>query len=367
MRRSMLAPLERTWTGPQVRHVRPFYLSYDESVAIFRASVLGWTPARLVPFSTAAGLTTALSGIQDGDYIFYNGTGILSISSSSSHGKTFAPMSVASKAVIDFGSYYSPNHVKFSYTGATVGFYGAWIENPTNVWFVGGEFTSATSGGILWYGGSGGGFVGSVMHGCGASAWFCTPSASFTTVNGCTFVWEAFGNNQNPSADPHGDSGGGYHEGLLGDGNVANSLVENCIFACYGHDSQLGSAVQFGDSGTNIGLNNNTFYVWAANNTYVATVSPWDIAMGFVAWGSGNLSGNVVNLLQVQNYSGRATFCDSLTSTSANGVTVVHARAINTNQNTGFLASHDGTLSSSAAFDTRQPSKFIHLADCVQR
>lgn len=363
MKPGKLVPYDRTWVGPASGSLRPYYRSYEDAT-LHPNPLAGWTPSRTVTFTTKAELDTARTGLLDGDYVQYTGTGVLTISSSTDNGYNFGTSTVATKAVFDFGDYNSANHVQFAST-STSSFYGAYFVNPTNVWYMGGEYTSLKTSGILWNGGSGGGIWGAVTHGCGAGGIFACPSSSHLTMDGCTFLWESFGNNQNPSGDPHGDSGGGYHEGLIADGNQTNSTQQNCLFMCYGHDSQLGSCVQFGDStGTNINLNNNTFFIKAENNTYVASVSPWDFSCGFVTWGSASQSGNVVELLQVTNYAGRATYCDSLTTSATNCVTVKHGRAVNTNQNTSFLSSHDGTLSSTAAWDTRQPTKVIHQ-DCI--
>lgn len=353
-----LAPYDRTWVHPS-GSLRPYYRSFEDAT-LWPGPLSGWTPTRTVTFSTKAGLDSARTGLQDGDYVVYNGTGVLTISSSSDNGYNFGTSSVATKAVFDFGSYYSANHVKFAST-STSSFYGGFFVNPTNVWYLGGEYTSLKTSGILWNGGSGSGVIGAVTHGCGAGGMFICPSSSHLTTQNCWFVWESFGNNQNPSGDPHGDSGGGYHDGLIADDNQSNSTMTGNTFMVYGHDTDTGSCVQFGDAtGTNISLSNNVFFVKTENNLYAASVSPWDFACGFVAWGSASLSGNLVELLQVKNYAGRATYCDSLTSTSTNGVTVKHGRAIDTNQNTSILSAHDGTLSSTAPWDTRHTTKFIH-------
>lgn len=361
MRPGKLIPYDRAWVGPATRSLRPYYRSYED--ATLRPHPLaGWSPSRQVAFSTKAELDSARTGLQDGDYVYYAGSGVLTISSSSGNGYTFTTPSVATKAVFDFGNYNSANHVKFQSTSAS-SFVGCYFINPTKCWFVGGEYTSTTSEGFLWVGGSGGGMWDASTHGNGSHGAFIAFDSSHLSMNGCTFKYESWDNNHNPSGDPHGDSGGGWHEGLIGDSGQS-STMQNCVFMVYGHDTNLGSCVEWGDTATVPQMNNNTLFIKAENNQYYVG-APDAPAMGFVAWGSGAQSGNVVELLQVRNYAGRATFCNSLTTSSTNCVTIKHGRAINTNQNTAGITAQDGTgLAATAAWDTRQPTKVIHQ-DCI--
>jgi hypothetical protein len=355
-----LVPYDRTWVHPSQR-LRPFYRSWEDA-CLWPHPLAGWTPTRTVTFSTKAGLDSAKAGLQDGDYIVYNGTGVLTISSSTSNGYAIQNKSVATKAVFDFGNYYSANHVKFQTTSSSF-FYGLYIEKATNLCFIGGEYTSATDYGILFQGGSNCVVWDAVMPSCGAGGLFCTTEAGPANVTNSVFKWESFDSNQNPTGDPHGTLGGGWHEGQISDGGIASSLFNNNVFMVYGHDSDIGSCIQFGDTNTTPSLNNNQFFIKSEHNHYTNNGAD-SAGYGFVVWGSAKQSNNVCRLLQVKDHTGRATFCNSLTTTSTNCMVVEHGRAINTNQDTTDLAAHDSGLGVTVPYDTRKPTKMTYQ-DCI--
>lgn len=344
-----VTPYDRTWVHPS-SGLRPYYLSYEDATN-WPNPVTTFTPVRTVPYTTKAQLTSAISGIQGGDFITYTGTGVLTITSSTASDAllidTVAP---ATPAVIDFGHPDNANHVKFTQTSATTGWHGLETNRIQNLWFYGGEMTSNEGDAWSIHGAINCKFIDFSVHNAGSTGICAFPN--YTNVSGCWFRGRSHDNGQDPTTDSHPEKGTGIHGSIMSDGG-ANSFINNTVML-YVYDQPTGAAVQWGDSGT-MDLSNNTFFIKAERLTKVALSqtagNAWEI------WGSAKRTNVVVELIQGTDLQGRVVDAQSLTASTVS-ITVKHGRAKNTNLNTSLNETQN-----TYPFDPRYPTK-ITYQDC---
>jgi hypothetical protein len=330
------------------------------------ASSAGW---RLVPFSTKAGLDSAIANMQGHDYIYYNGTGVLTISVTSGNAYTIVNKNPSSPVVIDFGTAHdiwnpaavSPNYVKFDFAGTTQG--GAfWLYGSSNLHIYGGYLTSPLGGDglllqpsetntvhdILWYdgyisnvGGSGIGVRGSTNS---------TGTASNAYNLDLRFEVNRFA--MLPSWDNHADKGTGIHALIL---HGSRGGIHDSRFAIYGHDALKpgevyngttwpegagGSVIEQGnDPAAN--YDNDIMYALGKNNLMIPNgTNPGSTAMQtggnvFDLWGHIKLNGNIIGWAEGDNVSGSIIHSDTGTWFPGSPALVVqHGRHNNSNLST---------------------------------
>jgi PKD repeat protein len=351
-----------------------------------------FTPTRTVNFSTKAQLDAAIAGMQSGDLIKYNGTGVLEIANSSgvAYSLTKNP---SSTVVIDFGcshniwdtSKITPNFVRFKYTGAEnqTAFH---INGCSNIRIYGGELDTGIGGtamlinapthDFLWWdyyvaksGGSGTSVRGSTSAGASSNTYNIDLRAE---VNRWCM---------NPKFDNHSDKGTGFH-GCILHGSTGN--IYNSRFIFYAHDSLRpgevsaghtwvegggGSVIEIGNSyGTN--YKGCTYYAKGVNNLQVPDASDsLSTGSGQTAgnvlnfWGSQSLSGSRVGWAEGVNISGAIVKSDngSWTTNTVPDIPMDHGRHTNTNQSTagGNISQPYQTITGGGK---RVP---IHYVDCT--
>jgi hypothetical protein len=307
------------------------------------ASSAGW---RLVPFSTKAGLDSAISNMQGHDYIYYNGANVLTITSTSSApAYSIHDKNPSLPVVINFGtsnSIWNPgivsgSYVKFDY--ASTSNQGAfWLYGSSNIRFYGGYMTSPLGGStlllqpsetntihdILWYdgyiyyaGGSGIAVRGSTNS---------TGTASNAYNLDLRFEVNRF--SMLPSNDNHTDKGTGFHGLILhgSDGGIHDSR-----FVVYGHDALKpgevsngitwpegagGSVIEQGNE-TAANYDNDIMYALGKNNLMIPNgTNPGSTAQQtggnvFNLWGHIKLNGNIIGWAEGDNVSGSIIHSDS--------------------------------------------------------
>ena len=324
----MLVPYDRMWVGPANSGLRPYYRSFED--ATLRTHPLaGWTPSRTVTFTTKAGLDSAVSGLLDGDYVQYTGTGKLSITASgAANAYTFTGPSVATKAVFDFGDLDTGNYVEFSYTGTTQGQTAVWVRHPTRITFIGGSMTAPSNGyGILWAGGTNSTWWDFYIHDVATDGLSCGSPAADGAMSGCTFKGEITNWGLAPAHDSHtNDPGSGIHGVLFADTSSGNTNGNTLMI--YAHDGPSGAAIEMGDETSSQQMNNNTVFLKSVNQTFVGVFGD-DAGNALQIWGAAVQTGNVVELLQGDTLTGHALYCGALTSSTV-GWEIKHARAHNT-------------------------------------
>lgn len=319
-----------------------------------------------MPFTTAAELTAALNGMVAGDYIYYAGTGVLTISSSS--GVAFNqlinrnPSGIVS---IDFGNaptLWTPggagNYVKFSYTGTSNTTNAVTIRACSNLRIYGGMATTNSIGGvgvipqapldnIHW--------LDLLVDHVGLSGWGFRGQDSGNAashIRNCTIRSEINRFSMKPDADTHPDKGTGNHgmniHGITGE-------ISNMVFAVYAHDSLRpnevvngvtypegggGSAIEIGND---VGgpLSDYTIYVLAEHNNMHPNGSgnPGSSGGGQTGTNGINVWGNIpleridVPWLECNDISG-SNFHVAGTGwrPSLGAIQVDHGRGTNTNQ-----------------------------------
>ena len=283
----------------------------------------GW---RLVPFSSLAGLNSAISNMQGHDYIYYNGTGVLSISSSTANAYTIAGHNPSSTVVIDFGTSHdmwdsskvSQNYVQFSRpSGASKGWDCFYIHDSSNLRIFGGDLGPDLNGSgirimgythdVTWWD-----FYVHNIGGSGVGIQPITQSGVTSSIQNLNIRGEVNRFALNPSLDPHADKGTGEH-GVIIHGNSGH--YDNSSVAVYAHDSLRpgevsvgltwpegggGSAVETGTNSTGgpTSQNNDTYYIKGDNLLMIPNgTNPGSTAQqtgGNVVnnWGSVPLNGN---------------------------------------------------------------------------
>jgi P pilus assembly chaperone PapD len=299
------------------------------------ASAAGW---RLVAFSTLAGLNSAISNMQPHDYIYYNGTGVLSISSSTGNAYTIANHNPSSQVVIDFGASHdlwdatkvSQNYVQFSRpSGSAKGWDGVFLHDVSNLRIFGGDIGSNLYGGgirimgnthdVTWWD-----FYVHNIGGSGVGIQPITQSGATSSIQNLNLRGEVNRFALNPSLDPHADKGTGVH-GVIIHGNSGH--YDNSTLTVYAHDSLRpgesslgliwpegggGSAVEAGTNSTGgpTSQNNDKYYVKGDNLLMIPNgTNPGSTAKqtgGNVinAWGSVPLNGNDFVWIEGNNITG---------------------------------------------------------------
>ena len=244
---------------------------------------------RLVPFTTTGGLTTALNNIQAGDYIYYNGNGVLPFTSGSGAVLNITGHNMSSTTVIDFGtsnsiwgSPVSGNYCSFSFTGnanqnaislnncSNLTLYGGYVTAPTGNQ---GLLCQAPLTNILWYD-----LYIYYVGGSGIAVRPQTGSGTASVTNNITIRAEVNRWSMFPSYDSHTDRGTGFHALIL---HGLEGQMNDCTWAIYGHDPLKpgesangytwpegggGCVIEFGQSPTtSTTINNNTGYAWGVN------------------------------------------------------------------------------------------------------
>lgn len=286
-----------------------------------------------VPFVDKAGLTTAITNMVGGDYIFYNGSGPLNIQASGADGYHIGNKNPSSPVVIDLGtrqsiwnpSIQSNNYVAFNFTGSG-GFAGLSIDGCSNLTVYGGDVTSNYFGVTMngpthnfnWYDG--------YIHDVGNTGFHLrgnTGSGVGADVGNNTIRVEVNRFCMNPATDTaHNDRGTGAHAFLFHDSSGGD--VHDNIIALYGHDSLQpgefsygvtwpegggGSCCEIGSPSTS--ETNNTFYLKGENLGMIPNgTNPGSTAQqtgGNVinAWGNVKMNGMVIAWLEGNNCTGQ--------------------------------------------------------------
>lgn len=328
------------------------------------ASAAGW---RLVPFTTKAGLDAAMSNMHSHDYIYYAGTGVLTISNASSNGYVIWNKNPTGRVVINFGTnksiwntaIQSGNYVKFVYAG-TGNFDAFWLNACSNLTIFGGDLTTTKDGnGILvnapshdvtWYDAYLHGIAGS-----GISVRGSTSSGVASNVYNLKIRAEVNGFAMNPIYDPHSDKGTGVHALIL-HGNTGG--IHDSTFAIYGHDTLApggksltgvvypegtgGSVIEQGNDAL-ANYNNDIMYAKGINlmmepghGTNPGSTGVQTGGNLFNLWGHIKLNGNVIGWAEATNTTGSVIHSDNGSwFPGSPALTVQHGRHSNTNQYTG--------------------------------
>lgn len=386
-----------------------------------RPTSLATTPtANRKPFTTSAGLTSALNGMVAGDYIYYAGTSgsPLVISSSSSVPFPMTGHNPSANVTIDFGTVsttqidaWSPgassasagNYVKFAYTGTSNITNAMTLMNCSNLTIYGGYFTTQTSttvGGvgcineaplsnINWYDAyvSNVGLSGFAFRGQNSSG-------AASVITNCLYRVEVNRWSMRPDADTHPDKGTGNHACIV---HGTTGQINDTTFAIYGHDPLLpgeivninGVNVTYPEGGggcviepgndTGGPLNNYTIYAKGTNLLMKPTGAggnPGSSGSGQTAgnivnlWGSIPLDGCVVNWAEGSNCTG-AVVHGTVTGGYYPGsppITVNHGRGVSMNQFTGggnTTEKYVGIGAGTGSGGTATSDKGIVFHDCT--
>lgn len=308
--------------------------------------------------------------MQGQDYIYYNGTGVLNISSSStSAAYSIHDKNPSSPVVFDFGtahdiwdsSQISGNYVEFAYNGTSN--QGAfWLYGDSNLRFYGGYLTSPLGGStvllqpsetntihdILWYDG--------YVYDAGGSGIAVRGSTNSTGTASNAYNldlrFEVNGFSMLPTFDNHCDKGTGFHALIL-HGN--RGAIHDSRFAVYGHDAlkpgQLwggitwpegggGSVIEQGNS-TAANYDNDTMYALGENNLMVPNgTNPGSTCQQtsgnvFNLWGNIQLNGNIIGWAEGNNITGSIIHSDNGTWFPGSPALVVqHGRHSSSNLST---------------------------------
>jgi len=324
---------------------------------------------RQVPFTDKTSLTNAITNMVAGDYIYYNGTGVLTISSSTTYPFSISSKTPSSAVTIDFGTVsttqidaWSPgsssgNYVQFDYSGTSSN-ESIKIAACSNLNIYGGLITASNAGGggiglwgassnILWYDA----YV-NFIGGSGVNVLNNTTGGAAGPISNVTFRAEVTRWAMNPSLDPHIDKGCGLQACIVHGGNV-NSSYDNCTFAIYGHNPLQPGEVSAGQTwpeggggsviepGNDNGTQTNfTLYVkgdscnMTPNGTNPGSAVNGETGgNGINIWGSTSLAGMVIPWVEMTNCSGSPVHCTATSGwqTGTPPVTVNHGRHTNTN------------------------------------
>lgn len=337
----VLLPSDRIMVDPLAR-IKPHYLSFEEAAWKWRCPILDFVPTRTVTFTDAAGLTAAINGLQAGDLVKYTGTGVLTISNSTTSALVFNAKAPASMVWFDFGNPWGANYVHFQYTGTTWGWYAMDFENGcANIGTYGGYFsgsaTNQTGRGITIEGPATNIQCWDFrVDSCGSDATAVAPISGDITncfLRGDVSDW---GLNVGPNNQPHNEIGTGFHGCQFSDSahKVTNTTL---VYRC--HDSDCGAGVQVGNPNSTMTTSGCVFYIKSERLNYAATLQVASNTLQL--WGSADVVGTA-ELLIGENQQGRVVDCQSL-SGSVTGLVVKHGRAHKTNLNGSMNSSYDIT------------------------
>lgn len=365
-----------------------------------RPTTLAGTPApQRKPWTTIAGLRTLLASAVSGDYLYYNGTGVLTVQSPSAVAFALAAYTgPAGRVTIDFGTrksewasssgYVSGNYVEFDYTG-TGNQDAFYLRDCSNLYLYGGSISSGIGGaGIRMQGNvSDVTWLDFYVHDVGGTGVLPQPIDSHTgdsrTIDSLYLRGTVERPCMNPAYDPHADKGSGIH-GFHNHGSTGK--FDNCTVFLHviyplqpgehsaGKDwpeGALGSALEIGTDngkGQACSQNDNTYAYLLENAKFMPYVkdvreNPGSTAAqtgsnGINFWGSIPLNGNVVLWAENRNTTGANIHVDHGAGTpgSSPRIVVEIGRGINTNQYVGA----GGNIS-----DRYQPNRNIDYVDCT--
>lgn len=319
---------------------------------------------RQVPFTDKTSLTNAINAMLPGDYIYYNGVGILNISSPSANAFSITGKNPTGTVTIDFGTKQSTwgaatsgNYVKFNYTGSSA-FSSLYMHSNSNLVIYGGEFTSTVTGIFFYDGQTNVTFWDWVAHDCGSGG-IQLAAGGFGDTTGCSLRGEVYNFAMNPSLDNHADKGTGLHCCLIENTASSAKNFNNNTVAIYGHDSLQpgassygqtwpegggGSCIEIGSANTGVTLNNNTLYAKGSNlsmepgnGTNPGSTSVQTGGNLFNLWGSVKQNGTIIGWAEGSSLTGTIVHCagGSWSSTPSPPITVNHGRHTNVNLWTG--------------------------------
>ena len=336
-----------------------------------RPTSLATTAANLqVPFTTSAGLTSAITNMSAGQYIYYNGSGVLQITNTSLNTLVIASKSPSTAVTIDlgtkastgptnWGATTSANYVQIVNGTSTTGGTCMWLHDISNLNIYGGEFTGNqhTSMGIYFQGTSSNVYLMDfVVHDVAGDGLRMIPSApsGVSSINGCTVRGEVYNWAMNPAIDDHPDKGSGLHAFQTWDSANGSSMSNNTL-AVYGHDSLAAGATSFGtvwpeggggsvlEHGSSTGgtSSGNTIYALGVNGNMVPDgtnpgSSTKQTGTNVInAWGATATSGLTFGWIEGQSMTG-AVFHGDRTSGgfATNAIVVNHGRHTSTNLST---------------------------------
>ena len=220
--------------------------TFNSLTSFARPTSLATTPAsHQKPFTTASGLTAAINSAVPGDYIYYNGSGVLTVNQSGgSNAFTMPTFNPSGRVTIDLGTKNttqntawgaptSANYCKFAYNG-TSNLFAWYMPNASNLYIYGGEFTAPNRGGgiylpkgnnILWYDG--------VVHDVIGTGLKLNPATGSLTNLDFRFEVYRFGLlGAYYNDDPHTDKGTGVHGIMMADdtsGDFSNNRIVGYI------------------------------------------------------------------------------------------------------------------------------------------
>ena len=334
-----------------------------------RPTSLATTSASLQkPFTTKAGLDTAIANATGGEYIYYAGTSgtPLTISSSSGNAYTIANKNPSTPISIDFGcshniwdaSKITSNYVNFNCT-STSSFHGLYVHDCSNLRIYGGDMQSSGGSGYVVTGGTDScyfwDFYSHDLHKQGFFALTdvagggTSKNVTNNNVRGECTAWG--GNISSPSWDPHNEKGTGIHGAMLADVTNGGALTGN-TFAFYVHNCPCGNGVELGQQGGGP-VTGNVLYIRAEHLSKVATSQT--AANALIMWGTDQLSNTTVGWVEGTDLQGAVIWSGDYLAATPIGVTVNHGRHTNVNQNT------NGT-SGTVPYDS---SHGIVLNDCT--
>jgi hypothetical protein len=356
----MRAALSRRRTGP---------VTFLSTTSWARPTSLATTPAgQQKPFTTISGMNTLLTNAVAGDYIYYNGSGILTQTSSSGNGYNLTARNYSASPAIpvtlDLGTrttdIWSPaganNYVKFSYTGAS-SFTALLLANVSNMCVYGGEYDSGTGGDAILIEGptSNVTFWDAYVSKAGESGIGVAgilPSGGNSTVTNLNLRAEVTRFSMNPARDNHADKGTGFHGAIL---HGASGTFSNSVVTIYAHnplqpgevsagntwpEGAGGCAVEIGQVGGN--NDNLTIYVKGEDmNMIPNATNPGSTGSGQTGgnvinfWGNVALNGCIIGWAEGNRISGAVTH--GTTGAWYPGspvITVQHGRHSNTNGST---------------------------------
>ncbi len=291
------------------------------------------------PFTTLAELKTLIAAATTGDYIYYNGTGRLLITSGTGPALT---LTGNKQITIDFGtrkSIWDPtlnsgDYVEFQYSGTGQGDAFV-IRDASNYTLYGGSLTGPLGGGsgfrifgnsshILWYDG--------YVHHVGGSGVMIQPingsTGASSSITNCDFMFEVDRCCMYPAVDTHADKGSGMH-GVIIHGNSGHWDDSRCI--AYVHDplqpgetshslvwpeGACGSAIEAGTDSTGgaTSQNNNSYGYLALNLLMDCTgTNPGSNGAkqtggnGINWWGSVPINSTEIEWAEVINISGQSS------------------------------------------------------------
>lgn len=343
------------------------------------------------PFTTITQMQSLLASAVAGDYIFYDGSGVLTSSGTSNAVLSLTGHNYGGRVTLDLGTYRSvwdnslesSDYVQINYTGTGLGS-PVGLSNCTNLTIYGGRLhcTNGYGNGILlnaplnqidWYD--------PYFYNCGLQGIAVrgqTGSGAASTTQNIFFRAEVDGYAMDPARDNHADKGTGLHACQLHGGGA----IKNCKWMIYGHDPLApgatshgvvwpegggGSVVEPGQENLSDNSDNHIVYAFG-ENLLMKNGSPYrnpgttgyQIGGNVIeAWGNSKLNDWVFEFIAGRNITGCVWHGagSNWQGTSGHEVVVNHGRHVNTNQ---FLASSGGVA---GPYDRRLPQPIYH--DCT--